>query len=304
MVRLRRLKVKGEDAYYHIISRTVHQRFLLGNTEKEMFVRMVKKYSNLYFVKVIGYCIMSNHFHLLIKMEPEHKFSDKEIEERVRKNIKLKDEEAIIDVKYYRKRLQNISEFMRQVKQSFSRWYNSVNNVKGTFWSDRYKSVLIEKGIALETVLAYIELNPIRARVVKKPEDYRFSSFGYRSVYHNNQRKNWLSFDGLTFEDEKDAFLKYNKLVYYWGGIEKQGKGSLNGKENTVQPEDSTIKEKTINYLTHKTRYFTDGLVIGSKLFLKQAYTVFGGKIILKKNRKTYKTGINDTILSIRQLIE
>ncbi len=300
MVRLRRLKVKGQDAYYHVISRTVHQKFLLGNLEKEMFVRMVKKYSELYFVKVIGYCVMSNHFHLLIKMEPENKFSDKEVEERVRKNVKLKNEDAIIDVKYYRKRLENISEYMRQVKQSFSRWYNSVNNVKGTFWSDRYKSVLIEKGIALETVLAYIELNPIRAKMVTKPEDYRFSSFGYRSVYQNNKRKNWLSFDGLTFEDEKDAFSKYQKLVYYWGGIEKQGKGSLS--KTLITENEQTVIQNKLNTLTHKTRYFTDGLVIGSKLFLQQVYMVFGGKIILKKNRKIYKTGVNDTILSIRRL--
>ncbi len=304
MVRLRRLKVKGEDAYYHVISRTVHQKFLLGNLEKEMFVRMVKKYSELYFVKVIGYCVMSNHFHLLIKMEPENKFSDKEVEERVRKNVKLKDEDAIIDVKYYRKRLENISEYMRQVKQSFSKWYNSVNNVKGTFWSDRYKSVLIEKGIALETVLAYIELNPIRAKMVTKPEEYRFSSFGYRSAYHNNKKKNWLSFDGLTFEDEKDAFFKYRKLVYYWGGIEKQGKGSLDGTASFFQPTEQSRNNNKISELTSKVRYFTDGLVIGSKLFLKQIYSVFGGVVILKKGRKTYDTGVSDDIQSIRQLKE
>ena len=300
MVRLRRIKVTGEDAYYHVISRTVHQKFLLGNTEKEMFVKMVQKYSSLYFVKVIGYCVMSNHFHLLIKVEPETKFSDKEVEDRVRKNVKLKDENAIIDVKYYRKRLENISEFMRQVKQSFSRWYNSVNNVRGTFWSDRYKSVLIEKGIALETVLAYIELNPIRARVVEKPEKYRFSSFGFRAMYRSSKGKNWLSFDGLTFENEKQAYLKYRQLVYYWGGIEKKEKGKL---PDNLLKEDNQQQTK-LQDLTNKTRYFTDGLIIGSRLFLKKAYSLFGGKVILKKNRKTYQTGVNDKILSVRRLIE
>ena len=302
MVRLRRLKVKGEDAYYHVISRTVHQKFLLGNLEKEMFVRMVKKYSSLYFVKVIGYCVMSNHFHLLIKMEPEYKFSDKDIEERVRKNIKLKDDNAIIDVKYYRNRLENLSEFMRQLKQSFSRWFNSVNNVKGTFWSDRYKSVLVEKGEALETVLAYVELNPVRASMVTVPENYRFSSFGYRTAFRYNKRKDWLSFDGLFFEGERYAFSKYKKLVYYWGGIDKQGKGKLS--EKLMKENEQTVIQKKINTLMHKTRYFTDGLVIGSKLFLKQAYSLFGGKVILKKNRKTYKIGISETILSVRRLIE
>jgi REP element-mobilizing transposase RayT len=302
MVRLRRIKVRGDDAYYHIISRTVHQKFLLGDTEKEMFLSMVQKYSKLYFVKVIGYCIMSNHFHLLIKMEPEHKFSDKEIEERVRKNINLQDEDTVIDIKYYRKRLENISEFMRQVKQSFSRWYNTVNKVKGTFWSDRYKSVLIEKGVALETVLAYIELNPIRANMVTKPEDYRYSSFGYRAAHKNSKKQNRLSFDGLSFAKENNAFSRYQTLIYYWGGIEKQGKGKLS--DNLVKSRPQSVIHDKVNTLTHKTRYFTDGLVIGSKLFLKQAYSLFGGSVILKKNRKSYQTGLGKELLSIRRLIE
>jgi len=278
MVRLRRIRVQGEDAYYHIISRTVHQQYLLGDIEKEMFVKILKRFSDFYFVKVIGYCVMSNHFHLLIKMEPEHKYADAEIEERVRRNVKLTEGNSIIDIKYYRKRLENISEYMRQVKQSFSRWYNKVNSVTGTFWSDRYKSVLVEPGEALETVLAYIELNPIRAKMVKKPEDYRYSSFGYRVTHR------------------KDKLSKYKQLVYKWGGIEKAGKGKIK--------EKLTEKSTTVDYLTHKIRYFTDGLVLGSKLFLKNAYSTFGGKVIVKKGRKTYKIGVGDKILSVRRLIE
>jgi len=299
MVRLRRVKVQGEEAYYHIISRTVHQQYLLGNREKEMFLKIVKRFSCFYFVKVIGYCIMSNHFHLLIKTEPEHKYTDEEVEERVRRNIKLTEGNSLIDIAYYRKRLENISEYMRQVKQSFSRWYNRINRVKGTFWSDRYKSVLVEQGVALETVLAYIELNPIRAKMVEKPENYRFSSIGYRTSHRKDK---FLSFDGLSFRGMKNAFSKYKQLIYNWGGMEKSGKGKI--KEPLTDNANATPKTKTVDYLTHKIRYFTDGLIIGSKLFLKNAYATFGGKVIMKKGRKTYKTGVGEDVLSVRRLIE
>jgi len=300
MVRLRRIRVQGEDAYYHIISRTVHQQYLLGDIEKEVFVKILKRFAEFYFVKVIGYCVMSNHFHLLIKMEPEHKYTDAEIEERVRRNVKLTEGNSIIDIKYYRKRLENISEYMRQVKQSFSRWYNKVYRVKGTFWSDRYKSILVEPGEALETVLAYLELNPIRAKMVEKPEDYRYSSFGYRASHRKDKL---LSFDGLSFSGMKNAISKYKQLVYKWGGIEKSGKGKIS--ETVIQNQENAMTTtKTVDYLTHKIRYFTDGLVVGSKLFLKNAYAIFGGKVIMKKGRKTYKTGVGDEILSVRRLIE
>jgi len=302
MTRMRRIKVNGEDAYYHIISRTVQQTYLMGNVEREKFVSIIKHYSDLYFVKVIAYCIMDNHFHLLVKMEPEHKYTDEEIEEKVRRNIKLGKDNKVIDIAYYRNRLENISEYMRQIKHTFSRWYNNLNNTKGSFWSDRFKSVLVEQGEALETVLAYIELNPIRAKIVKIPEEYRHSSIGYRTSTRR-KKQNFLSFDGLTFEGMRTAFSKYRKLIYQYGGIDKVGKGRIDEKL-IKQAEQADYQQPASELFTNRIKYLTDGLIIGSKTFLKQAYAVFGGNIIMKKNRHIYKTGAGNGVLSVRKLIE
>jgi len=293
MTRMRRIKVNGEDAFYHIISRTVQQSFLMGNVEREKLVSIIKRFSDLYFVKVIGFCVMDNHFHLLVKMEPEHKFSDEEIDERVRRNIKLDKNISFINIPYYRKRLENISEYMRQVKHTFSRWYNSVNHTKGTFWSDRFKSVLVEKGDSLEAVLAYIELNPIRAKIVKVPEVYRHSSIGYRTATRR-RKQGFLSFEGLTFDGRRTAFAMYRKLVYQYGGIDKTGKGRIS--DNLIVQAEQAIQQPAFKLFTHRFKYLTDGLIIGSKSFLKQAYVVFGGKVIMKKNRHD--------VFSVRRLIE
>ena len=64
MARVRRLKVQGETAFYHIISRTVGGEFYLGDVEKEMLVSIIRRFSRLFLVDVVGFCVMSNHFPL------------------------------------------------------------------------------------------------------------------------------------------------------------------------------------------------------------------------------------------------
>jgi putative transposase len=85
MARQKRLKLKDEEGFFHIMSRTVGQEFYLGDVEKEKLFNIIKYYSGFYFVKVIGLTIMSNHFHLLIKSEPESYYSDEQVIERIEK---------------------------------------------------------------------------------------------------------------------------------------------------------------------------------------------------------------------------
>ncbi len=58
----------------------------------------------------------------------------------------------------------SLSEYVKEIKQSFSRWYNKRHGRKGFFWGERFKSVLVDNGDTLINCLAYIELNPVRAR--------------------------------------------------------------------------------------------------------------------------------------------
>jgi len=67
---------------------------------------------------------------------------------------------------------------MRLLKQRFSQWFNTIHSRKGTLWEERFRSVLVEGGEALRTVSLYVDLNPVRAGIVKDPKDYRWSSYG------------------------------------------------------------------------------------------------------------------------------
>jgi len=328
MARPKRLKVDNEVGFYHLLSRTVGKEFYFGDVEKEKLLEIIKYYSNYYFVKVTGLCLMSNHFHLLIKSEPENIYTNEEVKQRILKYVDkykplyTEGEVSCIDenerIKKYRDKMGNISEYMRDIKQTFSRWYNKTHNRTGYLWGDRFKSILLEKGESLLNCLAYIDLNPIRAKIVKKPEDYRWSSIGYR-IFSNN-KDNFLSFDGVFSESQlkelnkKQLIQFYRYFVYKCGNIKRLNITEL---EEGKDPHNikSSIKDETYaaelkrgfkipksDLMLGRIKFFSNGMVIGSKKFLMEAYAKFGGEIIQKKDRKTYKTGINKNILSLRRL--
>lgn len=299
MGRLRRMKVIGEEAYYHLISRTVGGEFYLGDVEKEKLQSIIMSFSKLYFVQVLGFCIMDNHFHLLIKSETEDKYSDEEVLSRLESFYPDKKEVLKYNLSYYRKKLSDISEYMKSIKLTFSRWYNKVNDRKGYFWGDRFKSVLVESGNALLNTLAYIDLNPIRAGIVEKPEDYRWSSIGYRVGTGN--KGDFLSFEGIFDKADKDSIKRYRELVYRAGVLNKDNLSSIDLEE--LEKESDRNFELSVSELCkHRVRYFTDGAVIGSKEFVMSAYAAFGDIIIRKKERKAHKTGITDGLFSLRHL--
>ena len=75
-------------------------------------------------------------------------------------------------------RMHDLSEFMKTLLQRFARWFNRAHERSGTLWEERCKSVIVESGIAARTMAAYIDLNPVRAVMVKDPVEYHLSSYG------------------------------------------------------------------------------------------------------------------------------
>jgi putative transposase len=176
-----------------------------------------------------------------------------------------------------------------------------------------------KEGESLVNCLAYIDLNPVRAGIVQRPEDYRWCSIGYR-IYTNN-KGNFLNFDGVFSESDlrqlskKELIQEYRYFVYKCGNIKRlsiaeieEGK-EFNEVKSAIDDEmyrselmrDFKVPESKI--MIGRIRYFSDGLVIGSRKFLKEIYAQFGEEIILKKDRNVYQTGLNRNIFSLRKLI-
>ena len=307
-------KDSGEKpAIYHCISRVVDRRFVFKDAEREhfrMFMRMQENFSG---CRVLSYCVMSNHFHLLLEVPPmpEGGISDEELLKRLGavysdafvaevggelKDARKAGRDALAREIHARftYRMHNLSEFMKTLLQRFTRWFNRTHNRSGTLWEERYKSVIVERGIAARTMSAYIDLNPVRAGMVSDPAAYRWSSYG-EAVGGGNKGNGKKAREGLVracmshhgggFEAEKwkDVSRIYRRAMGLALGrksgkaeVEKERRSqtaatvaeALESKENgTVLPD-----LKMAAMLRHRVRYFTDGAVIGSRSFVNEVF--------------------------------
>jgi hypothetical protein len=98
---------------------------------------------------------MGNHFHILVKMIPEYKFTNQDTKKRYVDFYG--DGRVFIDglIPSLRTKLSSLSEFVREIKVGFARYYNKKHNRRGYFWGDRFKSVIVDKGETLVNCLAY-----------------------------------------------------------------------------------------------------------------------------------------------------
>ncbi|MEI6607159.1 MAG: transposase [Verrucomicrobiota bacterium] len=189
---------------YHCISRVVDRRFVFEERECEAFRMHMRMYENFSGCRVLSYCVMSNHFHLLLEVPPmeEGGLSDEELLRRLgglysevvvagvaaelaeAGKSSIGEIEGAADARMaaiharFTYRMHDLSEFMKGLLIRFTRRFNRMHSRTGTLWEERFKSVIVESGVAARTMAAYIDLNPVRAGMVKDPADYRWSSYG------------------------------------------------------------------------------------------------------------------------------
>ena len=188
---------------YHVMSRTAGGEKVFGEVEKEAFRRLMWRLAKFSGVEILTYALMSNHFHLLVKVPERAKFLKRfegeggEVRLRAHRSrlyskayissLRLeiarvreagREEEVELILESFRKRFCDLSCFVKELKERFSRWFNKHHERRGTLWMDRFKSVLVEDGEALRTMALYIDLNPVRAGLVEDPKDYRWTGYG------------------------------------------------------------------------------------------------------------------------------
>lgn len=297
MPRIARMIVKGEPVVYHVMSRTALDGYVIGDVEKEFLFNLIKRLSSIYFAEVLGFCLLGNHFHLLVRMHPGEEYSDEEIKRRFKLMYgDLKDRELREgQIPFLRKKWGDLSEYVKEIKQSFSRFYNRLHNRKGFFWSERFKSVIVDNGDTLINCLAYIDLNPVRAGIVEKPEEYRWCSLGYHLQTNNKDSFLSLDFGLMEFgvKAEKERLRIYRGFVH--------GKGSLNVNE---KQEDRSFEIGAIEKFKYRSRYFSDSGIIGTKAFVAQHYQAFKNHFSSKHEKRPKAIQGLDGIYSLKRLSE
>ncbi|NIP96204.1 MAG: chemotaxis protein CheW [Akkermansiaceae bacterium] len=287
-------ELKGKPAIYHCISRVVDRQFFFGDVEKEQFVRYMRIYERFCQVRVLAFCVMSNHFHILLEVpaRPEDRgksWSDARFLEHLRclySGAKLREIEWKLE--QFRsqgntrgaeelresifRRMWDLSQFMKTLKQRFARWFNKHHGRKGTLWEERFKSTLVESGLAARTVAGYIDLNPVRAGIVSEAEDYRWCSFAEAVAGKKRARE---GLQRVMYERELHATNEERsaEMLLNWRNVARRYRQLLKADQGGGEVAAETAMQKTkplseAEMLHKKVRYFADGLAIGTKRFL------------------------------------
>lgn len=320
--RRRLLAAKDTPSYYHAMSRTVGGEIFFDDVEKEALKTLIWKLARFCKIRVLTYAVMGNHFHVLLEIPDKEKiteeFSGPEGEERLLTHVGcLYSKSAVASLRSELKRLReqerhsdaaavidsiitrmaDLSRYMKEVKERFTRWYNKRRGRKGTLWMDRFKSVIVGNGEALRTMALYIDLNPVRAGIVKDPADYRWCGWGEALGGSRRAKRGTCRIMECAVDSWEQG--KPNARTNYKAALESILDGErINTPSGDASPtpvaksSDSSPKTTTESkakpsselrsLLLHRVRYFTDGAVIGSKRFVES---------IFEANRKQFPEG-------------
>jgi putative transposase len=301
MPRIARMVLKGEPGVYHVISRTALVGFVLGDIEKDFLLNLIRRLSKVYFTEVLGFCLMGNHFHLLVRMHPGENQTDEEIKRRFSLYYGHETEIREGQIPHLREKWANISEYVKEIKQVFSRYYNRRHNRRGFFWSERFKSLIVDNGETLINCLAYIDLNPVRAGIVDKPELYRWCSLGYHVQRSNPEEFLSLDFGLAEFGilDQKKRLSHYRRFVY-----EKEGSGMVRERKKEKSKDDEHYEIGIVDRFRCRTRYFTDSGIIGSKIFVDRVYRQFKDHFSSKHEKQPRTIKGLEGLYSLKRLSE
>lgn len=186
--------------FYHCVSRCVRGSYLCGKSletgkdysyRKQWIAHLIKDLSQGFAIQIAAYSVMSNHYHVVLHVDSDvaKRWTNDDIKRQYAKvfpaSVKRLEQDindgmlnSIADdiIHEWHERLTDISWFMRCLNERIARWANKDDNVKGRFWEGRFKSqALLDQG-AILSAMAYVDLNPIRAKLAKTPEKSKHTS--------------------------------------------------------------------------------------------------------------------------------
>jgi REP element-mobilizing transposase RayT len=303
-----------ETPYYHCVSRCVRRALLCGidtvtgiNFEhrRQWIVERIKQLANIFAIEICAYCVMSNHYHVILHVDKQSalNWDDQEVIERWRALFSLphvveryltkeattaEDATATELIAQWRERLFDISWFMRCLNEPIARQANQEDGCTGRFWEGRYKSQALLDESALASCMAYVELNPVRAGVAETPEKSECCSIteridqlmGSHDANKGDESSHLLPFiGGATQQDmPKGIPMKlqdYIELVDWTGrAIREDKRGHI---DNNLLPilERLEIDPKHWLYITQNFESKFKGLV-GRCFQLKKACQKLG----------------------------
>jgi REP element-mobilizing transposase RayT len=265
---------------------------LLDNNAKEILRKHLHQAAEFSGVEIITYALMSNHFHVLVRVPEQGVVSDTELLRRYKILHPKPTQWATMQIgimenvlkeggknaqkmrEQFLRRMNDLSEFMKTFKHRFAVWFNKSHKRFGHLWAERFTSTIVEGNhhFALQMVAAYVDLNPLRAGIVKDPKDYRWS--GYGEAVGTGDKKRIAGLRSILPDGEKlddaSVLAAYRIKLFAKGSAPKRGdskaaKISVQDLENVAEAGgDLSATER----LQTRMSWFTWGAVIGGKQFV------------------------------------
>ena len=156
--------------------------------------------------------------------------------------------------------------------------------------------------------MAYIDLNPLRAGLVDRPEEYRWNSFGYHIQTQNKDHllSTDFGFKKFNIKSQKERIRRYRRYVYEAGAISRPDKMQAKVIDDKVVAKERKkgFELSRIDRFRYRTRYFTDSGIIGSKEFVAENYWRFKHLFYLKHEKKPKPVKGLDGMYSLKRLAE
>lgn len=287
-MRMARIKVAPEvgEAVYHCMTRIVNGERVIDNVGKEVLRKQLWQVADYCGVQILTYAVMSNHFHVLVKVPVKSPPPDDELLRRYKilypkptkyqtarlEVIKAELKTGGPEGDAWRARqlalMGDISPFMKLVKQRFATWFNKSHHRYGALFAERFKSVLIEpKNRAIEIVALYIDLNCVRAGLVQDPKDYRFCGYGEAVAGSRSARAGIQAVLGPRTAWPA-AHAHYRTALFGTGAETNQHTQAITPAAfEKVLAQKGRLPLATV--LRCRVRYFSDAAVLGSQTYVE-----------------------------------
>jgi len=250
-------------------------------------MELLQHYCTAYFCQAAAFSVMGTHYHLIVHFDQPTSVPRSELERRAYFLYPSPTSRRVIahwsDERWerFRKRLYDVSELMRNIQSAFARWYNKTFDRRGAFWGGRFKSVYLQHGSSVLDCMLYVDLNPVRAGLVERPEEWQGSSVYLREIGEGE----WLLplQDVIEARSEDEAMVEYRARLYYRGSVQtKPGQSVI--PDHVVEAEEQRGFAVRGVY-RRRLGYFVDGLVIGTEAFIRSKLQLLRAAGVYQRRR-------------------
>ncbi len=259
----------SEAATYHLMTRVAGSpRFfpLQSPRARGKLTETIRLYVSAYRCRMVGFEVLDNHYHLIVRFEKFRDLTPLQLDQAAaglygkRWKSKTKDWDRCKWL-YFNRRLFDVSALMQHINGEYAKWFNREYGRRGHLWGGRFKNPELMDLYATQECLLYVELNALRAGLVRLPEQWETGSAHWRE---KGQEDSFLAplHELFPATQKHSSFEIYRARLYSRGGLAIRDDPAAIPTDLPCQEQEGGLGP---GLFRSRIRFFTDGVVIGSR---------------------------------------